>query len=292
MIGGGALGMYLTAKLSFHHDVTLITRRTTAGLKIQLEGEESGTVSKFHTKTWDKVSIPAKAILFLCTKAYDLDSVLKQVEPNLSRTTTVVLCQNGLGVHMQAADIVGRRAPLVRLLSLLGVKREGSKLQISGKPKSTIASIPEDAKECSEVKELLFEAGFLVTTAPSIVIAEWEKAIVNIVINSIATLADAPNGYIIENSENKALAERTISEVRMVARAEGVEISSLSDCDIFSRIENSKNNINSTLADLRAGRATEIEYMIGRAVRIGQSHGVKIPTLEGLYQRLKERGAV
>jgi len=105
----------------------------------------------------------------------------------------------------------------------------------------------------------------------------WNKAIINIVFNSICALLDVDNGVFERNKVALALAKELVSEC--IALAEQLNLELRVD-DLLAQIvqisKNAHGTIASTLQDIRRGQETEIEFLNLELVKIGERLTPKI----------------
>ncbi len=237
----------------------------------------------------DLGSLPTDTIFILCVKAYDLDSALKTLTPHLLTDSTLLLCQNGLGIYLQAAEVLGRVRPqIARLLPSFGIKLEqDGSLAVSGALHATLSVPDHQPWLLNQLTPLLTEIGITLSFPKNIAQAEWEKAFLNLVINPLACVLDQKNSCVIKDESIKKLTLRIAAEVRSVAKKEGFSLDHINDQELISRIENCGENINSTLIDFRAGKPSELNYFLGRFLRIAESSGISIDHLKTLDIILK-----
>jgi 2-dehydropantoate 2-reductase len=114
---------------------------------------------------------------------------------------------------------------------------------------------------------------------------QLEKLAVNCIINPLTVLLDARNGAITYNFELTRVMRLMLAEISLVIRSLP-ELKGIPNVPFrFSaeRLETlvvgiankTANNISSMLADVRAGRSTEIDYINGYIVRRGEELGIK-----------------
>ncbi len=264
IVGAGALGSYLADTLSKRAEILLL-------------GRNLAELSSFKAK-----------FIFICVKAHHLDDLMKTLTPHLSNSSILVLCCNGLGMYFQLATALKVKCPILRLLPNIGLRKlSDGKIIVSGEPLSYLASTAQDKSDRDGLEAILRESGWRLQVEKDIATAEWKKALTNIIVNSLASICDAPNGIILDSLELKELAGKVLAEIRAVALADGFDLSSPTDKDIFAGIKNHAQNICSTLVDLRAGKKTEIDCILGRFLRLARDYGIATPISETLYLLLK-----
>lgn len=114
---------------------------------------------------------------------------------------------------------------------------------------------------------------------------QLEKLAVNSIINPLTVLLDTRNGHILYNfaltrTMRLMLAEtslviRSLPELRGLANVQNRFSAARLETLVVSVANTTQDNISSMLADVRASRKTEIEYINGYIVRRGEELGIK-----------------
>lgn len=120
---------------------------------------------------------------------------------------------------------------------------------------------------------------------PDLLQLQLEKLAINCVINPLTVLLDARNGSILYNYNLTRTLRLLLAEISLVIRSlpELASIPNVSARFDAGRLETrvvgvanaTRDNISSMLADARAGRETEIEYLNGWIVRRGEELGMR-----------------
>ena len=114
---------------------------------------------------------------------------------------------------------------------------------------------------------------------------QLEKLAVNSIVNPLTALMDNRNGYLLYNyaltRTMRLLLAETSHVIRNLPELQGVPNVNLRfnperlETICVSVAQKTKDNISSMLADVRAGKRTEIEYINGYIVRRGEEIGIK-----------------
>ncbi|KZM20490.1 2-dehydropantoate 2-reductase [Ascochyta rabiei] len=120
---------------------------------------------------------------------------------------------------------------------------------------------------------------------PDLLQMQLEKLAVNCIINPLTVLLDARNGSILYNYTLTRSMRLLLSEISLVVRSlpELQYIPNVSsrfdpgrlETIVVSVAQKTKDNISSMLADARAGRQTEIDYINGWIVKRGEELGLR-----------------
>lgn len=114
---------------------------------------------------------------------------------------------------------------------------------------------------------------------------QLEKLAVNSILNPLTSIIDARNGTILRNHELTRTYRLMLAETSLIIRSLP-ELRGLPNTNtrfsarrlerlVIEVAEKTKNNISSMLADVRAGRKTEVGYINGYIVKRGEELGIK-----------------
>ena len=289
VLGAGAIGSTYGARLSKHHDVTLVggaahvesIRRD--GLVMQ--GQTTGTLRLPAFTTVP--AIEPGTLILLTAKVNNNVACVKPIVPLLPANVTIVCVQNGLYSENLVKDLVGDRALVLRAITQVG-----GILVRPGVVDNTVAgyTLLESHERSPSIAALLTEAGLDGRIVPDIKKEMWRKAVFNCVINPITTLIGSDVGGIVDPTLN-GLKQQIIDECLEVAKADGVNF----DEDfvaLIDRVFAGARTIASMRQDLMKGRKTEIDYMNGAVVDLGKKYGIACPVnaaLTALIQYLEPR---
>ena len=288
VVGAGAIGSLMGALMARRAAVTLVCREAHAkaiardGLRVR--GQEEHT-QEIRATTDPRAATGADLVL-LTTKAFDIERALEQVAPYLPRDAVVLLMQNGLGNEDLARAMLGE-IPILRGLTYMGVTFAGPGHVIwTARGQTTLGDPFGNAGAAlDEVATLLSEAGLETHTTHDIRREAWQKALGNIGINALGALTGMKNGELAESTHTLAIMECLVKEAELVAESAGYAFDSFQRVVDLARATGA--NKNSMLQDIEAGRRTEIEFLNGAIVRIGQEMGVSVPTNTVICQLVK-----
>ena len=114
----------------------------------------------------------------------------------------------------------------------------------------------------------------------------WLKLAINCAINPFTALHDCPNGEVIERA-GPAFAP-LLAELHALLVSQGVQrpLAQLQQ-QILDVIQATAANSSSMRQDVRAGRRTEVDFILGHACRTARQAGLQTPTLDALHQQLR-----
>jgi 2-dehydropantoate 2-reductase len=116
----------------------------------------------------------------------------------------------------------------------------------------------------------------------------WWKYMLNMGVNQSLAATRAPYRALQHDGYVRALALDTMLETIEVARREGIDLSRADAERAFAVIETlGGDGQPSTLQDVEARRATELEMFSGDLLRFAQKHGIELPVNAALYRIIK-----
>ncbi|HET8849752.1 MAG TPA: 2-dehydropantoate 2-reductase [Marinobacter sp.] len=230
-------------------------------------------------------------LCLVTTKAGDTLNALAPVLPQLPGTCPIVLFQNGLGSQQQVAGRWPDR-PILAATTTDGANRpEPDALVHAGRGETWVGPLTKSAQPAlGGVVEALCESGLRVQGTSDILPRLWQKLIVNAGINPITALLDCPNGAILDAPFYQRWIHPLCLELSALLRAAGQPAQNAET--LQARIEAiaraTAANTSSMRADVMAGRQTEIDFINGYLVRLGQQLGIDTPVNRMLTERVQQ----
>lgn len=287
VIGAGSIGLFLQYLLQKSVPATLLGRQKSVSALSEKRLAISGAVAsecQVNTAVLDEsTSFTEFSTIFIATKAHEVNAILEQLKRRIKPATAIVLCQNGIGLFDAAEKVLGE-VPVFRLSCWMGIQRKDlNHIHVAGIHKFDLSGLPQYADVLRNWQEILIDAGVTTTISCNPVYSEWQKALWNITVNGLCSIANRNNGAILEYPELRCAAELILSEAVKVAALEGIELTEQDQQAVFLSLEKTAGNINATLQDLRAGRHPELEYFNGAVTRIAQKHDQIAPLNETIW---------
>lgn len=309
IVGAGAIGGYLGAKLAIAgEDVTFIARNRNLeairanGFRLVLEDG-----SEQHAPTAKAVQRMAEAgpqdVVLLTVKAHQVGDLLPELGELFGPETMVVTMINGVpwwyfdrlegpyeGRRLESVDPGGRIAAHIEPRRIIGsIVYPASELVAPGVVKViegnrfTIGELDGSRSERVErLSQALMKAGFKAPVSRDIRSELWIKLWGNLSFNPISALTHATLEDICRFPPTRALAARMMGEAQAVAEALGVRFK----ITLEQRIAGAEAvgaHKTSMLQDVEAGRALELEALVGAVVELGRITGVPTPTIEAIH---------
>jgi 2-dehydropantoate 2-reductase len=314
IIGAGAIGSALGALLSrAGHEVTLIGRSAHLNAIGQNGLIVNGVLGMFtvHPKFAETLDFRPD-FAFLTVKTQDVLSAL-QTNRSFLTGVPVVTFQNGV----RSDELVATLIPRVQIIS--AVVNTGASYLTPGtvtvvNQGSLVVGRPFGDHD-SEVDTVAGILGAVIPTRVSTNIqgAHWLKLIINLN-NAFPAITNMTIPQVYADPYLRQLAVRVMREGLKVAKKANIHLESLPDTSVFliqlmaklpiqlaarllssstRRIESEWPLMGSTLQSLRRGRPTEIDYLNGEIVRVGQQQNTPTPlnaTIVDIVHQIEHTG--
>ena len=307
VVGLGAVGGLLAARLgSAGYEVSALARGATLnavrehGLRVVADGRE--TVTKINVSA-DADSLGAQDLVIIAVKAPALAQAALALQPLLGPTTVVMPAMNGVpwwflstgasGAEvppLHSVDPHGRIAALLPLRNVLGcvvhlscsspepglVKLGFADRLIIGEP----AGGPPTAR-VDTVCAALAKAGFNAQPSHDLRRELWYKLWGNMTMNPVSALTGADSDRILDDSLVREFMLRTMAEAAAIGAQIGCAIDESGEerMAVTRRLGGFKTSM---LQDALAGRALELDALVGAVHEIGQRFGLPTPNIGAL----------
>lgn len=311
LIGAGSVGaVYVYQLQKAGCKVTTLCRSNYATIKergFKLLSVRFGDVTYRPDRTIRSISECADEIfdyILVCTKSLpdsrpSLTEMLREVIR--SKKTAIILAQNGILIEEPVAEAFPENPILSGVIYLPTTEIEPGTvtyremlnlLELGTYP----ADAPPDHKAAAvNFAELMIKGGGEAKVLEDVQVARWSKLLMNAAWNPICALTMCSDGDFLQSSE---FAEEMTLEVmkEIVALAVKIGIPGITIEEAEKRMDLARDRARrgagremSMLHDVRQGRLFEVEAIVGNVVRLGRTHGIKMPRLETLYALLKGR---
>ena len=223
------------------------------------------------------------------TKVVAESDTVELIKPVVGPRTAIVLIQNGVEIEQPVAEAFPGNE-IISGLAFIGVSRVGpGKIHHQAYGRLTLGRYPGGSSQMAEkLAELLESCGVPCELTSEVVTARWKKLVWNAPFNPISVLGGSIDTHtILENRESAHLVRRIMEEVCLVAKATGHELPpSVIQQNIDGTLAMEEPYKTSMLLDFEAGRAMEVEAILGNSVRAARREGAAVPHMETLYALL------
>jgi 2-dehydropantoate 2-reductase len=313
IVGAGAIGGYVGVKLALAgEDVTFMVRGANLeaiknnGMKLIMhDGVEHVATNVRATNNYDEAGPQDMVILAL--KANQVEAVVDDVPKLFGPNTVVVTMQNGIpywyfhqhggalaGNRVQSVDPSGailEKIPAERVIGCVvypaseliapGVVRhiEGDRFPVGELDGST-------SERVQQVSSCFTNAGFKAPVLDNIRSEIWLKLWGNLTFNPISALTHSTLVDICQHPLTRQIAANMMSEAQAIAHKLGIEFR----VTLEKRIAGAEKvgaHKTSMLQDIEAGRAPEIDALVGSVVELGRLTQTPTPHIDATYAMVK-----
>ena len=313
IIGAGAIGGLVGVKLALAgEDVTFIVRGANLeairrqGMKL-VHADGSEQVARNVVATDDYAAAGVQDVVVLAMKAHQVEAVAGELPQLVGPDTVIVTMQNGIpfwyfhehggalaGTQLKSVDptgVLSRSIPARQILGCVvypaseltapGVVRhiEGDRFPIGELDGST-------SERALRVSACLTRAGFKAPVLADIRAEIWLKLWGNLTFNPISSLTRATLADICLDPLARTLAADMMREAQAVAHKLGIEFR----VSLEKRIAGAEKvgaHKTSMLQDFEAGRAPEIEALVGSVVELARLTATPTPHIDAVYALVK-----
>ena len=313
IIGAGAIGGYVGVKLALAgEDVTFMVRGANLaaihknGMKLIMH-DGSEHIAAHVKASNDYAATGPQDMVILAMKSHQLEAVVNDVPKLLGPDTVVVTMQNGIpywyfhkhggalqGSQVHSVDPTGqilKNIPAERVIGCVvypaseliepGVVRhiEGDRFPV-GELDGT------SSERVARVAESFVKAGFKSPVLDNIRSEIWLKLWGNLTFNPISSLAHATLADICQYPLTRELATHMMTEAQTVAGKLGIEFRVPLEKRIAGAEKVGKHKT-SMLQDVEAGRAPEVDALVGSVVELGRLTHTPTPHIDTVFALVK-----
>ena len=296
VLGSGALGssiggilteagleVYLIDPWAVH-----VNAMNKQGLKLREDSSERAV--KVRAATDCQGIGPADLILVL-VKSYHTKEAIKNAGPIIGDKTAVLSFQNGLGNEDILAEVVGKEQVIGGRTFAGGVLLSPGHVIAGRKGKQTYIGELDGrpTERVIQIAKQFNQAGLETIVSPNIMGIMWDKLLVNVATGALSGITRLPYGGLYKVKEVMDCAVEAVSEGIAVAKAMGVELTITDPKEIWLKAaENLSPEFRaSMLQDIEKGSRTEIDFINGSVVRLGEKHGIPTPVNRVLVAGIK-----
>ena len=308
LYGAGAIGLVMGARLAAtgQHEVSAVARGATLAA-LQAHGLRTdgfaGRIDGAVTASDDPATLGVQDVVVIAVKAPALADVARRIAPLLGPHTLILPAMNGvpwwfcqglpgaaaglalrsvdpdgsIAAHLPIAQVIGCVVHLAASVTEPGVayNQMGRGLVI-GEPRGGLSGRVQQLRQAFE------DAGFEATASDMIQRDIWYKLWGNMTTNPISAITGATTDRIIGDELVRKLTGDAMRESARVGERLGFAITQTPDerHQITRRLGAFKTSM---LQDVEAGRAIELDSLVGAVRELGQHVGVETPLIDAIY---------
>ena len=299
LFGAGSIGAaYIYIFTKGGAEVTAICRSNYAAAKANGFTINSGLWGDVHVQP-EVVRTPSEApgpwdFVVVCSKANPgaIPSTAETVRPAVGRNTAIVIIQNGIAVEKEYAALFPDNPILSGVVYLPATQTAPAVIAHKEVELLHVGTFPANAPDEHKASAIEFAAiikagGGTVQIHDDIQFQRYSKLMVNAAWNPTCALTRSRDAQFIKSSPGALDFVRSVMlEVASIAQAAGyAKINAdMVEYQINRATARDLPGVEpSMLADALAGRAMEVEAIVGNTVQIAREQGVQTPLLDALY---------
>lgn len=293
ILGPGAIGGLLAALLcrsgnqvycfASGHAVESIHRN---GIRVK-----SGVFGDFQSHPISSVSASFPVdILFVTVKAPALGAALDSFAGCIGNDTAIVSLLNGMGHRERIRHAFGPKV-VVGAIGAVEVSLGDDRIVLHRSPMIPHMEIASDTdvspEKLSSIVSAVRNVGLSAMIGNNENEVIWRKLVRLSAIATMTAYTQSPVGEIRTVEQSRARLQAIVEELCQIARAQGVDASAP---DVMHQIDALPEALTTSMQrDITAGRPSEIESILGEPIRLGQSLGLSLPTMEHCYSYIRSK---
>lgn len=304
VVGTGALGGYVCARLAHAgEDVHFLLRsdyaavRERSGFTVHSAGEDTFEVRPAQVYDTTAAIGPADLVV-IGLKTTQRDALGELLPPLLRKGTVLFTIQNGMGNAEWLAERFPGHPILVGMCHI-GANREAPGVLRNFSPKGGLIRVGEFGHRGDEppartrwLTAKIAAAGLQSDAVADPEAAIWRKLMWNVPFNGLpVAMGGGTSEDVLDNPALHSVARGLMEELRAASAARGFPIDPEFTDFLLSYTRKLGAYTPSTVFDLKAGRALEVEAIWGEPLRRGVAAGVPMPHLATLHALIAARDA-
>lgn len=285
VLGAGAVGLTVAAKLSRHAEVFAVCRERC----VSAISENTFTM----TGIWGEESLPLAVgtvppkgpwdYIIISTKSAATRSICEEYQ-DIFGDAEVVSLQNGIGNEEIIAEYTKNVIGAMIITGFEWVSDSEIHVSVDG-GETVFGRFPKGTDEkVTALTDLFNRCGMRSVSTENVRGAVWGKAFYSCSLNPLGAVMECPYGELLQEPAWNII-EGIVSEAFAVSAAEGVELPQKSAEEYLAFLKTEKipptaAHYCSMYQDIAAKRLTEVDFINGAIVKLGRKHGIPTPVNE------------
>ena len=294
VVGPGAIGCLCAAFLAKSKaEIWLLDKHKERAEKLNQQGIIVEGISgnwKAEVKvTADAKEIGSADLIIICVKSYHTKDAIMSVRSLVGDNSKILTLQNGFGNIEIISEVVGPEKAIGGVTNLGATLLDIGHVRHAGKGETVIGR--NDGKipvEMRDIRELFNKSGLETRISRDIKGLIWSKLIINVGINALTAITRLNNGRLVEFEGTKRILREAVTEATRIAKRKRIKL--IYD-DPLAKVEAvceaTATNVSSMLQDILRKKQTEIDFINGVVVRLGQELSIPVPVNSILVDLVK-----
>jgi 2-dehydropantoate 2-reductase len=296
VIGPGATGTVLAAALlSKYPETILVGRKPDLGNSLREKGIiVSGEINyrvpvKNYVQHIQTLKNFSPNIIFICTKTFHLESVLKDLKKIFEPGMKVFSTQNGLGTEDLIADVFGAETAF-RMSLNYGVALKGTaevQAAFFNRPNHLGCLSAENRDLGEQVAEMLSGCGLDTQFVDDIKLFVWKKMIMKCTLAAIGAVTNRTIKESLDFPPTREIADACFTEALAVAKAMGYDLGEDYLIQALGYLEKVGGHKDSMCYDIENKTPTEIDFLGAKIVDYARAKGISVPSYTTMTNLIK-----
>ena len=225
--------------------------------------------------------------ILICTKSYDLDTIIEQLKPCIGENTVLLPLLNGVESVERIKKILPETIVWEGCVYIVSFLKEPGVIENDDHNQTLSFGLDDTSDDRLLFLEKLFkDAGIHTVLSDMISTIVWEKFIFIAAVATVTSYFDCSIGRILE--ENSDTLSRLIGEVTSIARAKKIVVDPEIETKTLNKLKVLPYETSSSMhRDFKNGKQhTELESLTGYVVHAGQEFGIETPAFARAYNHL------
>ncbi len=296
LIGAGATGSVLAAALlSKFPETVIVGRKPDTGDVLANRGFRIFGALTYEMRVKNYLTRIAAlkdfdpTLIFLATKTFHLNQVLKELEEVYRPGVKIISTQNGLGTEDLIAETFGAGAAF-RMSLNYGVSLKGigeAETAFFNRPNHLGGVIPENRDLGIQIAQVLTDCGLETDFVDDIKLYVWKKMIMKCTMASICAVSGKTIKAALEFAPTREIADACFKEALAVAGALGYDIGEDYLDAAVNYLMKAGVHRDSMCVDIENKAPTEIDFLGGKVVEYARRNGVAAPFFVAMTNLVK-----
>jgi 2-dehydropantoate 2-reductase len=234
-------------------------------------------------------------LVFVAVKNHHLQQAIQDMSGAVGDATLILSVMNGIQSEEQLGAAFGFKKVLYAIVLGIDAVREGNAVTCSKQGRLFFGEAENQviSNRVKTLQNFFTEAGIVHETPPDMIRTLWWKYMINVAINQVSAILDAPYAVMQRSQSAQDLMKEAMEEVVAIARAKGIALSDQDVRGFFPIMQGfAPEGKTSMVQDVESRRKTEVETFAGKVVEMGSGLGIPTPvnrTLLRLLQAIESR---
>lgn len=240
----------------------------------------NGERAPFRFVTADEAEIPD--LIIIATKNHHLEAAIAMMAPLVGESTTILSLLNGIESEGDLSAAFGPSHVLYGFCVGLNSTHLGNTITYTAEGRIVFGEKDNtNSERVAALSDLFAKAGIAAVVPDDILVALYNKFMLNTAYNTISALLGATYAEL-ATEPVWHLARAVSREVQAVAKAEGVRLDDALVEENHAIVTALGAGKTSMAQDMEAGRVTENAWFCGTVIKLGAKHGIATPVCRTL----------